>query len=215
MTALEQGFTKLNLHHTTEDAEDHEEAAEENTGQPVVVEDLPSVPSVEISVEDANLEENFFLDIKTFLKEMQSVRKYVLARWSGKSDLMTKAFVTNIAIDIVRQKEREFDESLSRPPQYPADKYLLYGVCLLYSFIKRLTRRHSIQSSHSKDLSGLLAGRSLLLLSAHIPLFASTLCTTVSKCSFTTFSVLQSGQKQRFWFTISERSTKICACIHI
>lgn len=123
MTALEQGFTKLNLHHTTEDAEDHEEAAEENTGQPVVVEDLPSVPSVEISVEDANLEENFFLDIKTFLKEMQSVRKYVLARWSGKSDLMTKAFVTNIAIDIVRQKEREFDESLSRPPQYPADKF--------------------------------------------------------------------------------------------
>lgn len=115
-TAIKLGFSKLDIHTTNEDDE-------ESTEQPVIVEDLPCVPAVEISLDEANGEENFFLDVKGFLEEMQSIRKYVLERWTGKSDLMTKAFVTNTAIAIVRQKEYEFDQSLSRPPQYPADNF--------------------------------------------------------------------------------------------
>ncbi|KAI4658618.1 uncharacterized protein J4E79_007024 [Alternaria viburni] len=115
-TALELGFSKLALQDTSEDDE-------ESIEQPVIVEDLPSVPAVDISLDEANVEENFFLDIKSFVRDMQSIRKYVLDRWTGKSDLMTKAFVTNTAIAIVRQKEYEFDQSLSRPPQYPAKDF--------------------------------------------------------------------------------------------
>jgi hypothetical protein len=54
---------------------------------------------------------------------MQCIRNYIVKRWIGKVDLMTKTFVANTAIDIVRQKKFEFDENLSRPPQYPADEF--------------------------------------------------------------------------------------------
>ncbi|KAI4607796.1 hypothetical protein J4E80_009537 [Alternaria sp. BMP 0032] len=140
-TALEVEFAKLDLQDTTEDDE-------EDTEPPIVVGDLPSVPSVEINLNDESLEETFFLDIITFLKEMQSIRNYVLKRWAGGSDITTKAFVTNTAINIVRQKEYEFDQSLSRPRQYPVDKYPVW--CLPALLLHRANKRKKL--GHTRPL---------------------------------------------------------------
>ncbi|KAI4709096.1 hypothetical protein J4E89_006498 [Alternaria sp. Ai002NY15] len=159
-TAIELGFSKLALQDTTEDDE-------ESNDQPVIVDDLPSVPAVEISLDDANVEEDFFLEIKGFLKEMQSIRKYVLERWTRKSDLMTKAFVTNTAIAIVRQKEYEFDQSLSRPPQYPAELFPVWCLPALLLFRELYPEKLGDESDLDEfilpsDLVGTSGAKSLL-----------------------------------------------------
>jgi hypothetical protein len=58
-TAADLGFSQLKLHNTPESNDTDAE-------RPVAVKDLPSVPSVDISLDDANLEENFFPNINTF-----------------------------------------------------------------------------------------------------------------------------------------------------
>ncbi|KAG9188621.1 hypothetical protein G6011_07326 [Alternaria panax] len=131
ITALDIGLKKLNLHDAIDadaDADDKEPLA---------------------------MESNFSVNVKAFLMEMQNVRSYILERWVGESDLMTKALVTNTAIDIVRQKEYELDEILSRPPQYPANEFpvwclpalLLYREADMKRYEYKFTRERFIHPS--------------------------------------------------------------------
>jgi hypothetical protein len=63
----------LKLHDATDDDKN-------NTGEPMVIENVPSAPSLRTTLDDANLEQNFFLDMKAFLKELKSIRNYILQR---------------------------------------------------------------------------------------------------------------------------------------
>jgi hypothetical protein len=57
--------------------DDDQESIEPSTD----VEKLPSVPEVSIGADESRIEEDFFFQIKAFLKELQTMRSLVLELW--------------------------------------------------------------------------------------------------------------------------------------
>jgi hypothetical protein len=116
-TSLDNLFGGLELHDTVDD---DQESTEPSTN----LEQLPSVPEVSIGADESRIEEDFFFQIKAFLKELQTIRNLVLRLWYHReADLITKSIVTNTAIDLVRRREYELEHSLVRPAKYPKAKF--------------------------------------------------------------------------------------------
>ncbi|EXJ66064.1 uncharacterized protein A1O5_10678 [Cladophialophora psammophila CBS 110553] len=87
----------------------------------------PEGPRARIDFDDKEAESEFLFAIWSFMREVFAVRIYVASTWqlyaSGNVELMQAASVTNLAVDLVRRAEADFEASLQRPPAYPASKY--------------------------------------------------------------------------------------------
>ncbi|EHY60040.1 hypothetical protein HRR83_006398 [Exophiala dermatitidis] len=117
-------FQHLELEDTTPEEEGLANGTPNSAAAPGPV---PAVASVRIEFDDKETEEEFHFAIWSFLQDIQAVRVYLLSTWQlyagGKIELMQAACVTNLAVDMVRRAEADFESTLRRPSKYPAAKY--------------------------------------------------------------------------------------------
>ncbi|KAK5452350.1 hypothetical protein LTS15_007416 [Exophiala xenobiotica] len=118
---LNNMFQHLDVEDTTSDEEPDQ--AESTVPKPV-----PSVaPRAQIDFDDEEAEAEFLFAIWSFLQDVTAVRVYVACNWqlysAGTVELMQAASVTNLAVDLVRRAEADFEATLQRPPKYPASKF--------------------------------------------------------------------------------------------
>lgn len=81
----------------------------------------------QIDFDDQETEDEFLFAIWSFLHDVQAVRIYIASTWqlysTGNLELMQAASVTNLAIDLIRRAEADFESTLQRPSKYPAAEY--------------------------------------------------------------------------------------------
>jgi len=119
--AMENRFAGLNVHESPELAETKSTEATDD------VDELPEVPPVQVGMEEAEIEDEFHFQILMLLDELHNILQIVVKLWGayrdGKIDVVVPSLLTNIAIDMVRQAEADFDELVIRPKKYPASIY--------------------------------------------------------------------------------------------
>ncbi|KIW27641.1 uncharacterized protein PV07_07365 [Cladophialophora immunda] len=119
--------TNIFQHLEVEDVLSEEELDQEGTTAVVYPEAKPEAPRAQIDFDDKEAESEFLFAIWSFMREVFAVRIYVSSTWqlyaSGNLELMQAASVTNLAVDLVRRAEADFEASLQRPPAYPSAKY--------------------------------------------------------------------------------------------
>jgi hypothetical protein len=122
---VENRFSGLRVDETSEP---HDTAATDETEE--IEDELPHVPPVQVERDD----DEFHFQICMLLDELHKILDVVLRQWElyrdGKIDVVVPALATNIAIDLVRQAELEFEDVVVRPKKYPEAKFP-FGRCLL------------------------------------------------------------------------------------
>jgi len=111
---------------TVEDATEPPDTGEaERTEE--IEEEPPNVPPVQVERSQDELEDEFHFQIKLLLTELHKIQHVIIHMWEsyreGKVDVVVPSLATNIAIDLVRQAEAEFEDAVARPKKYPASKY--------------------------------------------------------------------------------------------
>jgi hypothetical protein len=85
------------------------------------------MPPVHIDRDEDELEDEFHFQILMLIEELHKIKQVVLNLWeayqNGQLDVVVPSLATNIAIDLVRQAEADFEELVVRPKKYPASKY--------------------------------------------------------------------------------------------
>ena len=110
-----------------EDILSEEEQGEESQSASVRKETNPEIPRVHIDFDDKETEAEFLFAVWSFMNDVFAVRLYVASTWQlysiGQIELMQAASITNLAVDLVRRAEADFEVTLRRPLKYPAAKY--------------------------------------------------------------------------------------------
>ncbi len=116
-------FAHLQVEDTLSEDEEAQETT--STGGSLPVE--PSTPRAHIEFDDKEGEGEFFFAIWSFMQDVLVVRIHVATIWHlysvGKVELIQAASVTNLAVDLVRRAEADFEAELKRPTKFPASKY--------------------------------------------------------------------------------------------
>lgn len=117
-------FRYLEVEETVSDEES--EGKKETTTAPSS--DVKGVPQANIVFDDDKEEEDeFIFAVWSLLQDVMAVRVYVASTWQrysvGRVELMQAASVTNLAVDLIRRAEADFEACLQRPSKYPAAKY--------------------------------------------------------------------------------------------
>ncbi|KAF1968052.1 hypothetical protein BU23DRAFT_602500 [Bimuria novae-zelandiae CBS 107.79] len=85
---------------------------------------LPEVKTVVVEMNEDQQEDEFFVLIEMFIGEIHEIREPLIKWWTaykaGTMELSIVAVLTNVAIDLVRQAELEFEQFLVRPKKFPA-----------------------------------------------------------------------------------------------
>jgi hypothetical protein len=88
---------------------------------------VTTAPRARIDFDKDEAESEFLFAIWTYLQDLMAVRVYVRSTWvlyaTGVINLMQASSVTNLAIDLARRGEADFEASLQRPTKYPAAQY--------------------------------------------------------------------------------------------
>ncbi|KAL7771156.1 hypothetical protein CFE70_001098 [Pyrenophora teres f. teres 0-1] len=152
-TPIDNLFDILKIHDTCDNDQD--------TG--MNLEKMAHVPKVEVSTHDeSNLEDEFWIEIKGFLKELELIRNYLIYIWlQDETDTITKAFVTNTAICIVRRKEAELETSLVLPAKYPAKTYP--ALCLPAMLLSKDTTVESFLQKQGHSIEMMVLTSPLIL----------------------------------------------------
>ncbi|RMZ68978.1 Ank-repeat mbp1 [Pyrenophora seminiperda CCB06] len=89
--------------------------------------DLPDMPPAQVDMEEEEIENEFHFQILMLLNELHNILQIVVKLWGayrdGNIDVVVPSLTTNIAIDMVRQAEADFDELVIRPKKYPVATY--------------------------------------------------------------------------------------------
>ncbi len=87
----------------------------------------PEAPRAKIEFVDKEAESEFFFAIWSFMQDAHALRVYVCSTWQlycvEYIELMQAAQVTNLAVDMIRRAEADFEGTLNRPHNYPASKF--------------------------------------------------------------------------------------------
>ncbi|EDU40270.1 hypothetical protein PtrSN002B_001325 [Pyrenophora tritici-repentis] len=119
---MENSFAGLNVEEASESAETETTESNEDAED-----DLPDIPPVQVDIEEAEIEDEFHFQILMLLNELHNILQIVVKLWAayrdGKIDVVVPSLATNIAIDMARQAEADFEELVIRPKKYPVWTY--------------------------------------------------------------------------------------------
>jgi hypothetical protein len=128
--SMENSFSGLTIDDTSEFSET---GAPESTEE---AEESPEMPPVHIERIEDELEDEFHFQILLLIEKLHKIKQVVLSLWEayrdGQFDVVVPSLATNIAIDLIRQSEAEFDELAVRPKKYPASEYPVWTLPVVF-----------------------------------------------------------------------------------
>ncbi|KAF2106006.1 hypothetical protein BDV96DRAFT_340413 [Lophiotrema nucula] len=149
---------------------------------------IPTVSPVNIKKSEDEVEAEFFFAIDLFLSELHDIRKVIQMEWTaykeGKQDMVVASLMTNTAIDLVRQAERDFGDTFVRPARFPASRFPVWTLAAL---------RYSCQAKMFGDLS-------IQEMEKHVKPSGTLLGLNMSNCEFCFYPVY-SGLKALLYAT--------------
>ncbi|KAF2492603.1 hypothetical protein BU16DRAFT_619993 [Lophium mytilinum] len=109
------------------------------------------MPRAQIERDEEEVKAEFLFAIQCFLAGLKELRTYLGRGWknykAGFGELLIAAITTNTAVALVRLSEREFENSITRPKDYPLSKYPTWCLpCVL--FFENLRNRADLPKDH-------------------------------------------------------------------